>query len=175
MAQPGIITLENCTPMNDVSIFTAAPGQPVTRAWSFAVNGEATVQGYENDSLISGSSIIDPRAVAMGFDGELSIQSGSLAGTVLAHEIQWEVRFSIDTVVIQPLNQLRRTRRIVSTELVLTLSEYVVNDSILLAQVVAPLLGLSAFTTDGAVTSDSSPISDPVLSFQGQIATVTLA
>lgn len=174
---PGIITLENCLPINQIDIWNLQSGQPVTRPWTFSVQGEADIPAgsfYQNDTVLPGSSQIDARAVAMGYDGSLSISSGPNSGTELLQITQFAIRITVDTATIQPLKQLRRQRRVSGTEIQLDLIEYVVNDTLLLAQVIAPLLALSAWQSP-AGGGNANPIVDPVISFQAQLATVTPA
>jgi hypothetical protein len=160
-----VVHLSNCLPTGAIDIFNMRQNDIQTRPWTFTVNGTVDIPSYlvngsiaPGGSAQNGSPIVDPRNVAIGADGQLLLDDG----TVLMHIMEAALRIDPTTGTVQPLGTFRVLRRVLGAEITLTFTEYVINDYYILAQVIPPLLQISTGGNPGNLC-------DSYLNFQGRI------
>lgn len=118
----GRYVFRNCVPDGDIDIANITSGEIVNRAWSFRVNDPPDLQ----ELLDSGR--FDPRNVLRGYDGELYDGNGNF----LAEVNEWQAQISFANTDYQAAGQKITWAIPQGYTVVLTFTETVVRDAVLL-------------------------------------------
>ena len=140
--------LSGLTPINTINWLEYQSGQEITRPWSFAVNGVAQINQFLANAGLAGDGTMDFRGVAMPWDALITFSDGTPIGNI--YRFSWTSQ--LDSVTVQPANQLRKMSRAVGVSLLVTLEEYVIDDVDLLLSKFSPFLAIKGGTDQtGAV------------------------
>lgn len=118
----GRYVFRGCVPDGDIDIANVTPGEIINRAWSFRVNDPPDLQ----ELLDSGR--FDPRNVLRGYDGELYDGNGNF----LAEVNEWQAQISFTNTDYQAAGQKITWAIPQGYTVVLTFTETVVRDAVLL-------------------------------------------
>jgi hypothetical protein len=149
------VTLDNCIPIDPIPLINAMNGRVQTRTWRWHCNGRVAMPHMLDNGSILPNGQLDPRNIAMGYDGALALDDG----TELAHITQFSITIIPEADTVRPLRSRQTLMRVTGFSVELAFEEFIINDNLLLARVIGPFLDP---TNDG----DSC---DAYLNFQGTV------
>lgn len=132
----GVVTLDNCVPVDPFAVMNAMNGRVQTRTWRWHCNGRISVPHYLNNGSILPNGQLDVRNIAMGYDGALALDDG----TELAHITQFTITFIPEVDAVRPLRSRQTLMRMTGFSAEVAFEEFVINDTLLLAKVIGPFL-----------------------------------